>query len=68
MLKLTRNTQQGIVVSPKGQQEKALVIRVVDIVPNSVCLEFEGADYEIVRTEIYNQRRSETDEFKQCVK
>ena len=42
MLKLTRKTQQGIVVYPKDDKQNALVIRVVDIVPNSVSLGFEG--------------------------
>ena len=54
MLKLTRKVQQGVVVNPRGQKNKPLVIRVVDIVPNSVGLGFEGEDYEVVRTEIYN--------------
>jgi len=36
MLKLTRKTQQGVVVYPKDDKQNALVIRVVDIAPNSV--------------------------------
>ena len=55
MLKLTRKTQQGVVVTPKGQSDLTpLVIRVVDIVPGTVGLGFDGEDYEIVRSEIYN--------------
>jgi|TARA_B100001971_G_scaffold185299_1_gene184503 sRNA-binding carbon storage regulator CsrA len=54
MLKLTRKVQQGVVVNPRGQKDKPLVIRVLDLVPNSVGLGFEGEDYEVVRTEIYN--------------
>jgi sRNA-binding carbon storage regulator CsrA len=55
MLKLTRKTQQGVVVTPKGESELSpLVIRVVDIVPGTVGLGFDGEDYEIVRSEIYN--------------
>ena len=55
MLKLTRKTQQGVVVSPKGRSDiNPLVIRVVDIVPGTVGLGFDGEDYEIVRSEIYN--------------
>ena len=53
-LKLTRKVQQGVVVNPRGQKEKPLVIRVLDLVPNSVGLGFDGEDYEVVRTEIYN--------------
>ena len=53
-LKLTRKVQQGVVINPRGQKEKPLVIRVMDIVPNSVGLGFDGEDYEVVRTEIYN--------------
>ena len=55
MLKLTRKTQQGVVVTPKGQSDLTpLVIRVVDIAPGTVGLGFDGEDYEIVRSEIYN--------------
>ena len=54
MLKLTRKTQQGIVVYPKDDKQNALVIRVVDIVPNSVSLGFEGDGFEVVRSEIFN--------------
>jgi sRNA-binding carbon storage regulator CsrA len=54
MLKLTRKSQQGVVVNLRGQKDKPLVIRVMDIVPNSVGLGFDGEDYEIVRSEIYN--------------
>ena len=54
MLKLTRKTQQGVVITPKGQSDLTpLVIRVVDIVPGTVGLGFDGEDYEIVRSEIY---------------
>ena len=53
MLKLTRKAQQGVVVNPRGQKAKPLVIRVLDIVPNSVALGFAGEDYEVVRSEIY---------------
>ena len=53
MLKLTRKAQQGVVVNPRGQKDKPLVIRVLDIVPNSVGLGFDGEDYEVVRSEIY---------------
>ena len=54
MLKLTRKSQQGVVVNLRGQKDKPLVIRVMDIVPNPVGLGFDGEDYEIVRSEIYN--------------
>ena len=54
MLKLTRKTQQGVVVYPKDDKQNALVIRVVDIVPNSVSLGFEGDGFEVVRSEIFN--------------
>ena len=52
-LRLTRKVQQGVVINPKGQKEKTLVIRVLDMVPNTVGLGFDGEDYEVVRTEIY---------------
>ena len=52
-LRLTRKVQQGVVINPRGQKDKPLVIRVLDIVPNSVGLGFDGEDYEVVRSEIY---------------
>jgi len=52
-LRLTRKVQQGVVINPKGQKDKPLVIRVLDMVPNTVGLGFDGEDYEVVRTEIY---------------
>ena len=53
MLRLTRKVQQGVVINPRGQKDKPLVIRVLDMVPNTVGLGFDGEDYEVVRTEIY---------------
>ena len=52
-LRLTRKVQQGVVINPKGQKDKPLVIRVLDMVPNTVGLGFDGEDYEVIRTEIY---------------
>jgi len=54
-LRLTRGHQQGVVVRKKEKSgDTPLVIRVLDIVPNSVGLGFDGDGYEIVRTEIFN--------------
>ena len=53
-LRLTRKVQQGVVINLKGKRDKPLVIRVLDIVPNTVGLGFDGDDYEVVRAEIYN--------------
>ncbi len=58
-LRLTRGHQQGVVVRKKDEPgddpaDELLVIRVLDIVPNSVGLGFDGDGYEIVRTEIFN--------------
>ena len=52
-LRLTRKVQQGVVINLKGKRDKPLVIRVFDIVPNTVGLGFDGDDYEVVRAEIY---------------
>jgi sRNA-binding carbon storage regulator CsrA len=52
-LRLTRKVQQGVVINLKGKRDKPLVIRVLDIVPNTVGLGFDGDDYEVVRAEIY---------------
>ena len=41
-LKLTRTVQQAIVVHPKDDPDKCLTIRVMDIVPNAVCLGLMG--------------------------
>jgi hypothetical protein len=54
-LRLTRGHQQGVVVRKKEKSgNKPLVIRVLDIVPNSVGLGFDGDDYEVIRAEIFN--------------
>lgn len=53
MLRLSRKVQQGIVIYPDGEKDKPLVIRVLDLVPNTVGLGFEGKGYKIVRAEIY---------------
>ncbi len=53
-LRLTRKVQQGVVINLKGKRDKPLVIRVLDIVPNTVGLGFDGDGYEIIRTEIFN--------------
>jgi sRNA-binding carbon storage regulator CsrA len=53
-LRLTRKVQQGVVINLKGKRDKPLVIRVLDLVPNTVGLGFDGDDYEVVRAEIYN--------------
>ena len=54
-LKLTRTVQQAIVVHPKDDPDKCLTIRVMDIVPNAVCLGLMGDDYSIVRAEKFGQ-------------
>ena len=52
-LRLTRKVQQGVVINLKGKRDKPLVIRVLDLVPNTGGLGFDGDDYEVVRAEIY---------------
>ena len=52
-LRLTRKVQQGVVINLKGKRDKPLVIRVLDLVPNTVGLGFDGDDYEVVRAELY---------------
>ncbi len=57
-LRLTRGHQQGVVVRKRDElADEHLVIRVLDIVPNSVGLGFDGDGYEIIRTEIFNTAR-----------
>tara|TARA_R100001530_G_C4294789_1_gene148961 strand:- start:267 stop:461 length:195 start_codon:yes stop_codon:yes gene_type:complete len=60
MLRLSRHVQQAIVINPVGEKDKPLVIRVLDLVPNTVGLGFEEPgkekgkrNYEIIRAEIY---------------
>ena len=54
MLKLTRKLQQGVMVKPLGKTDAPMLIRILEVLPNSVGLGFDGEDYEVVRTEIYN--------------
>ncbi len=60
MLKLTRKVQQAVVIHPRGNPEKALTMRVMDIVPNAVCIGYAGDQYEIHRAEIFNEIRKES--------
>ena len=62
-LRLTRKVQQGVVINLKGKRDKPLVIRVLDIVPNTVGLGFDGDDYEVVRAEIYKGGNDTDDKF-----
>jgi|TARA_B100001971_G_scaffold93856_1_gene86658 sRNA-binding carbon storage regulator CsrA len=62
MLKLTRKVQQAIVVHPRGAPDDALTLRVVDIVPNAVCLGLAGDGYEIHRAEKFNDMRNKSHE------
>ena len=61
-LRLTRSHQQGVVVRKKNESsDTPLVIRVLDIVPNSVGLGFDGDGYEVIRTEIFNGAKNGDD-------
>jgi len=62
-LRLTRKVQQGVVINLKGKRDKPLVIRVLDLVPNTVGLGFDGDDYEVVRAEIYKGGNDTDDKF-----
>ena len=57
-LKLTRTVQQAIVVHPKDDPDKCLTIRVMDIVPNAVCIGLAGDEYAICRAEKFNDTRN----------
>ena len=54
MLKLTRKLQQGVMVKPLGKTDEPMLIRILEVLPNSVGLGFEGMDYKVIRSEIYN--------------
>jgi sRNA-binding carbon storage regulator CsrA len=60
MLKLTRKVQQAVVVHPRGKPDEALTMRVVDIVPNAVCIGYAGDGYEIHRAEKFSNIRNES--------
>ena len=57
-LKLTRTVQQAIVVHPKDDPEKFLMIRVMDIVPNAVCHGLMGDEYSICRAEKFGENNN----------
>ena len=60
MLKLTRKVQQAVVIHPRGKPDESLTMRVVDIVPNAVCIGYAGDGYEIHRAEKYSKWREES--------
>ena len=56
MLLLNRRATESIVVYSGRKAERPLVIRVTEVDPYGVVtLGFEGDDYKVVRTEIYNK-------------
>jgi len=63
MLKLTRKVQQAVVVHPRGEPDNCLTMRVVDIVPNAVCIGYDGSGYEIHRAEVFNNRRNKSNDY-----
>lgn len=67
MLKLTRKLQQGVMLQPIGETTEPVLIRVLEILPNQVGLGFEGTDYKVIRSEIYNGG-SDTDEQYRSIK
>jgi len=54
VLKLTRRTQQAVVVHPTGEPDKPLVMRVVEALPGSSTLAFDGQGYSVIRAEIFH--------------
>ena len=60
MLKLTRKVQQAVVIHPRGKPDESLTMRVVDIVPNAVCIDLAGDGYEIHRAEKFSNIRNES--------
>ena len=53
MLKLTRKSQQGVVIEPRKATDKPIVLRIVELLPGQVAIGFEGDDYKVLRAEIY---------------
>jgi hypothetical protein len=41
-------------VKPLGKTDEPMLIRILEVLPNSVGLGFEGMDYKVIRSEIYN--------------
>jgi hypothetical protein len=66
VLKLTRKTQQGVVIHPLNEEEKALVIRVIEIVPGTTVLGFEGEGYKVIRSEIFNRGNDDSSVCPSC--
>ena len=73
MLVLDRKVNQMVYASTRGEEEKSLVIRVVDVLPTGhVSLGFIGDDFNVIRSEIYstdsirnNHRGEQTHEVKE---
>jgi sRNA-binding carbon storage regulator CsrA len=67
MLVLDRKVNQMVYASTRGEEEKSLVIRVLDVLPTGhVSLGFIGDDFNVIRSEVYsteskrNNQRGET--------
>jgi len=71
MLVLDRKVNQMVYASTRGEEEKSLVIRVLDVLPTGhVSLGFIGDDFNVIRSEIYstdsernNHREEQTNEL-----
>jgi hypothetical protein len=55
MLVLDRKVNEMVYASTRGEEEKTLVIRVVDVLPTGhVSLGFIGDDFNVIRSEIHS--------------
>jgi len=53
MIKINRKNQQAVVVSPIDNPDTYLVVRVIELLPNSVVLGIDGREFDVVRAENY---------------
>jgi sRNA-binding carbon storage regulator CsrA len=62
MLKIERRRGQAIVLEPVSTTDQPMILRVVEILPNSVGIGFEGTDYRVIRSEIYKNGGIDTND------
>ena len=59
MLLLQRHTNESVVIHNKDDPSNCAVVRVCDVYPTGdVTLGFLGDNFTVVRTEIFNQRKT----------
>ena len=69
MLLLHRKVNQSIVIHKHGEEDRPLVMRIVEVFPTGdVTVGFMGNDYQIIRNEIFKARTTQEESSNEDIK